>query len=259
MVLMNSGLSGPDFPNKEVFFEKNFPLGTKSRLTLRGLTTTLVLSKNSYSMAAIKNILFDLGNVLLNLNLDKTEEAFRELLQEEFEMAYLKYEADRLFEQLEVGKITPFEFIQGMRSAADVPMSDDDIIDGWNALLGDLPMARIDYLQQLSKDYNIYLLSNTNAIHIMWLNDYLREQYNMQLEDFTGLFQKHYFSFELRLRKPQKAIFEHVIQDAGIDPEATLFVDDGKPNIETASALGFQTYHHDPRIDIINSLPAKLA
>jgi putative hydrolase of the HAD superfamily len=231
----------------------------KKRLTLRRFTTTLVGSKTPLRMATIKNILFDLGNVLLNLNLDKTEEAFRDLLQEEFEMAYLKYEADRLFEQLEVGKITPFEFIQGMRSAAEVPMSDDDIIDGWNALLGDLPMARIDYLKELSQDYNIYLLSNTNAIHIMWLNDYLREQYNMRIGDFTGLFQKHYFSFELRLRKPQKAIFEHVIQDAGIDPKVTLFVDDGKVNIQTAQQLGFQTYLHDPRMDITQSLPAKLS
>jgi putative hydrolase of the HAD superfamily len=120
-------------------------------------------------------------------------------------------------------------------------------------------MARIDYLRKLSQDYNVYLLSNTNAIHIMWLNDYLREQHHLRMEDFTGLFKQHYFSFQLQLRKPQKAIFEHVIQDAGINPQATLFVDDGKANIQTAQALGFQTYLHDPKRDIIESLPAKLA
>lgn len=208
--------------------------------------------------ATIKNILFDLGNVLLDLHLDNTEEAFRDLLQEEFETAYLKYEADRLFERLEVGKISPFEFIQGMRSAAEVPMSDDDIIDGWNALLGDLPRARIDFLKEMSQEYNIYLLSNTNAIHILWLNDYLREHYDMRMEDFTKLFKKHYFSFQLQLRKPNPAIFEYVIQDAGIDPQETLFVDDGEANIKTARTLGFQTYLHKPQVDIMASLPKKL-
>lgn len=208
--------------------------------------------------AKIKNILFDLGNVLLDLHLDKTEEAFRDLLQEEFETAYLKYEADRLFERLEVGKITPFEFLQGMRSAADVPMSDDDIIDGWNALLGDLPMTRIDFLKELGKEYNIYLLSNTNAIHMLWLNDYLREQYDMRIQDFTNLFKKHYFSFQVQMRKPTKAIFDYVIRDAGIDPFLTLFVDDRKDNINTAREMGFQTYHHSPQADIISSLSERL-
>lgn len=209
-------------------------------------------------MAAIKNILFDLGNVLLDLHLDKTEEAFRDLLQEEFEDAYLKYEADRLFERLEVGKISPFEFIKGMCSAADVPMSDDDVIDSWNALLGDLPMARLDFLKQLAQNYKIYLLSNTNAIHMMWLNDYLREQYDLRMRDFTDLFSKHYFSFEIQLRKPHKAIFAYVIQDAGIDPAETLYVDDREDNIQTARELGFQTYHHNPQVDIITSLSSRL-
>lgn len=205
-------------------------------------------------MAAIKNIVFDLGNVLLDLHLEKTEEAFRDLLQEEFEYAYLKYEADRLFERLEVGKITPFEFVNGMRSAAEVPISDDDVIDSWNALLGDLPKKRIDFLKELSKDYNIYLLSNTNAIHIMWLHEYLTEQHGMSIHDFTGLFKKHYFSFQIQLRKPHKAIYEYVLDDAGLLPEETLMVDDRKDNIASAKKMGFQTFLHDPRIDITATL-----
>ena len=209
-------------------------------------------------MATIKNILFDLGNVLLDLHLDKTEETFRDLLQEEFETAYLKYEADRLFERLEAGKISPFEFIRGIASATDVPMSDDDVIDGWNALLGDLPLARIELLRQLGQNYQIYLLSNTNAIHMMWLNDYLQDNYQMSIQDFTGLFRKHYFSFQIQLCKPQAEIFEYVARDAGIQPAETLFVDDRADNIDTARQLGFQTYQHDPQVDIITALPKQL-
>ena len=209
-------------------------------------------------MTAIKNILFDLGNVLLDLHLDKTEETFRDLLQEEFETAYLKYEADRLFERLEVGKMSPFEFIRGIASATAIPVSDDDVIDGWNALLGDLPLARIELLRQLSQNYHIYLLSNTNAIHMMWLNDYLQDNYQMSIQDFTGLFHKHYFSFQIQLRKPQAEIFEYVARDAGILPAETLFVDDRADNIATARQLGFQTYQHNPQVDIITALPEQL-
>jgi putative hydrolase of the HAD superfamily len=209
-------------------------------------------------MAAIKNIVFDLGNVLLDLHLEKTEEAFRDLLQEEFEHAYLKYEADRLFERLEVGKISPFEFVNGMRSAADVPISDDDVIDGWNALLGELPKKRIDFLRDLSQKYNIYLLSNTNAIHMMWLDDYLAENYGMSIEAFIGIFKQHFFSFQIQLRKPHKAIYKYVCDKANLSPEETLMIDDREDNIASAKALGFQTYLHDPRIDITATLPREL-
>ena len=97
-------------------------------------------------MSTIKNVIFDLGNVLLDLHLNQTEEAFREILQEDFEDAYIKYESERLFERLEVGKISPFEFVNGMRSATSVPVTDDEVIDGWNAMLAGVPSARIDFL-----------------------------------------------------------------------------------------------------------------
>lgn len=209
-------------------------------------------------MSEIKNIVFDLGNVLLDLNLDKTETAFRELLQEEFETAYLKYESNRLFERLEVGRISPFEFIKGMRSATEFPITDDEVIDGWNALLGDMPQSRIDFLKELGQNYNIYLLSNTNAIHMMWLDEYLQEHYEMSIQDFTKLFKKHYFSFQVQMRKPDVDIYEHVIQDSGIDPAVSLFIDDREDNIRTAKACGFQTYLHDPRMNIASVLSKEL-
>jgi putative hydrolase of the HAD superfamily len=209
-------------------------------------------------MSEIKNIVFDLGNVLLDLNLDKTETAFRDLLQEEFETAYLKYESDRLFERFEVGRISPFEFVNGMRSAANVPITDDDVIDGWNALLGEMPKSRIDFLKDVAQHYNIYLLSNTNAIHMMWLDEYLEDNHQMKMQDFINLFKKHYFSFQIQLRKPDAKIYEYIIKDSGINPAETLFVDDRKDNIKAAKAFGFQTYLHDPRMNIASVLEQEL-
>lgn len=209
-------------------------------------------------MSEIKNIVFDLGNVLLNLNLDKTETAFRDLLQEEFETAYLKYESNRLFERLEIGRISPFEFIKGMRSATEVPLTDDEVIDGWNALLGEMPKSRIDFLKKIGQQYNIYLLSNTNAIHMMWLDEYLQDQFDMSIQDFTKLFKKHYFSFQVQMRKPDTNIYEYVIQDSGINPAETLFIDDREDNIKTAKDCGFHTYLHDPRMDVAAILPDEL-
>lgn len=209
-------------------------------------------------MSEIKNIVFDLGNVLLDLNLDKTETAFRELLQEEFETAYLKYESNRLFERLEIGRISPFEFIKGMRSATEVPITDDDVIDGWNALLVEMPKSRIDFLKEIGQKYNIYLLSNTNAIHMMWLDEYLQEHHGMSIQAFTQLFKKHYFSFQIQMRKPDIDIYQYVIQDSGINPAESLLVDDREDNIKTAKDCGFQTYLHDPRMNIAAVLPQEL-
>ena len=236
------------------FFQKL----TKVSLGFARRTSTLAVHLSLPSMSEIKNIVFDLGNVLLDLNLDKTETAFRELLQEEFENAYLKYESNRLFERLEVGRISPFEFVNGMRSAAEVPITDDEVIDGWNALLGEMPKSRIDFLKEMGKKYNIYLLSNTNAIHMMWLDEYLKEHYQMSIQDFTQLFKKHYFSFQLQMRKPDADIYKHLIEDSGINPAESLFVDDREDNIKTARACGFQTYLHDPRMNIASVLPNEL-
>ncbi len=209
-------------------------------------------------MASIKNIVFDLGNVLLDLHLNKTEEAFRELLQEDFEDAYIKYEADRLFERLEIGKLSAFEFVKGMRSATEVPLNDDEIIDGWNALLGDLPQARLDLIKELSADYKVYLLSNTNAIHIDWLGEYLEENRGISLTDFTNMFEKHYFSYELQLRKPHAAIYKHLLEDAAINPAETLFIDDREDNTTGAEQLGIQTLLFDPNQDLTSTVKAFL-
>jgi len=204
-------------------------------------------------MEKIKNIVFDLGNVLLDLNFSHTEEAFRELLQEDFEEAYLAYEAAQLFERLEIGKISPFEFVNGMRAATEVPLTDDDIIDAWNAILQGISKERLQWLKNLKADYKIYLLSNTNAIHILWLDEYLQDTHQQNLANFLDLFDAHFLSFQLKMRKPDTSIFQHVLSETGIKAAETLFIDDRQDNVATAAGLGFQTYQHAPSKEIIET------
>jgi len=102
-------------------------------------------------MEEIKNIIFDLGNVLLDLDWERTERAFRELLQEEYETALQRYESERLFEQLEVGKITPKDFVSQMQKMTRRPLNEKAIIESWNTILVDIPPHRLQWLQQLGK------------------------------------------------------------------------------------------------------------
>lgn len=195
-------------------------------------------------MKKIKNIIFDLGNVLLDLDWERTEQAFRDMLQEEYEAALLRYDSERLFELLEVGEITPKEFVRRMQQTTRRAIDEKTIIDSWNTILAELPPARLHWLQKLGRKYNLYLLSNTNAIHIEWLHGYLQERAGMTIHDFNALFIKPYYSFEINLRKPNREIYEYVLADAGLHAEETLFIDDLEENILSARTVGLQTIHH---------------
>lgn len=202
-------------------------------------------------MKEIKNIIFDLGNVLLDLDWARVERAFREMLREEYEAALARYEAERLFLQLETGKITPEAFLTRMRQVSGRPLREEEIINSWNAILVELPKRRLDWLRSLGDHYSLYLLSNTNAIHIEWLHGHLQRTADMTIQDFEGLFVKSYYSHEINLRKPDREIYEFVIADAGLPPAETLFVDDTEENILSARKTGLQTLHHRAGTEVI--------
>jgi FMN phosphatase YigB (HAD superfamily) len=108
-------------------------------------------------------------------------------------------------------------------------------------MLGDLPEERWHILEKLSDHYRIFLLSNTNAIHVPYYAGVLKQKYGTN--GYDHLFEKTYFSYELGMRKPNEDIFQHVIADARLRPEETVFIDDFLENIETARKLGFETIH----------------
>lgn len=190
----------------------------------------------------IRHIIFDLGGVLLNLDFKGVEQAFIDLGVSDFPQRYSKLKQDTLFDDLETGKITAAEFIAGIRNAAkDTPLSDQQIIDAWNAILLDFPMRRLQLLQQLRGHYDLILLSNTNEIHEVAFNKILQD--TCGINSLAHFFDKVYYSHRVGMRKPDKEIFQHILDENGFLPEHTLFIDDSPQHIETAKSLGIHTIH----------------
>ncbi|MEE4286624.1 MAG: HAD family phosphatase [Mariniphaga sp.] len=192
------------------------------------------------NLTNIKNIVFDLGNVLLNLDFDASIQAFQKLgLNSEVVNRQQAY-ADPVFYELEVGKTTPQEFRKRVRRILNNPeATDQQIDDAWCAMIHDIPAKRVQMLKELAKNYNVYLFSNTNAIHINRLHGEFREIYGIE---FPSLFVKDFYSHELHERKPDLASYTKVIELSGIIPGETLFVDDLEKNISGAEKAGLKTF-----------------
>ena len=191
-------------------------------------------------MPQTKNIIFDLGGVLLNINYNKTLQAFKELGYTNFDEMYSQYTADALFEDLETGRVSADDFYNKLLKGKEAHITEPQLAHAWNNMLLDFRTNSLQFLKELAKDYQIFLLSNTNEIHLTAFDEILKAQTGLQSID--GFFKKAYYSHRVNLRKPNKNIFEFVLQDAGIAAEETLFIDDSWNNIETAAAMGFKTH-----------------
>ena len=191
----------------------------------------------------VKNIIFDLGGVLINLNYQLTRKAFEDLGVEDFDAFYTQHAANPLFENLEVGAIEPEAFYEALREATGLTLTNSQIETAWNAMLLDFPAERLEWLSQIKNKYNIYLFSNTNAIHYdAFINIYRKVAHQLGLDlRFEHFFKTAYYSHTLGRRKPEVTAFEAVIQDANLDPAQTLFIDDTLLNIEGAQKAGLQT------------------
>jgi glucose-1-phosphatase len=192
------------------------------------------------NLTNIKNIVFDLGNVLLNLDFDASIRAFQKLgLNSEVVNKQQAY-ADPIFYELETGKTTPEEFrIQVRRILNNPEATDQQIDDAWCAMIRDIPEKRVEMLKVLAKNYDVYLFSNTNAIHIKRLHKEFREMYGIE---FPSLFVKDFYSHEIHERKPDLNSYLKVIELSGIIPAKTLFVDDLEKNILGAEKAGLKTF-----------------
>ncbi|MDX8341607.1 HAD family phosphatase [Draconibacterium sp. IB214405] len=190
-------------------------------------------------LSNIKNIIFDLGRVLLNLDFDASIKAFQKLGSQGEVLDHKNAYADPVFYNFEVGKITPPEFRSGIRNLIkDTALTDKQIDDAWYAMILDIPEYRVKKVQELSTRYNIYLFSNTNQIHIDRLLAEFKKQYGFE---FPSLFNAVYYSHEIHDRKPEISSFEKVINLSGVNPEETLFVDDLEKNIVAAEKAGLKT------------------
>ena len=191
----------------------------------------------------VKNIIFDLGGVLLNLNYHLTQKAFEDLGVDDFDAFYTQHKANPLFENLEVGAIEPEAFYEALRATTGLNLTNTQLEFAWNAMLLDFPVERLAWLDQIKSKYNIYLFSNTNAIHYKAFTSIYAQTAPMIdfNPDFNHFFKTAYYSHTLGQRKPAVAAFEAVLAKSGLDPAQTLFIDDTISNIEGAQKAGLQT------------------
>ncbi|GGD29943.1 HAD family hydrolase [Flavobacterium orientale] len=185
----------------------------------------------------INAIIFDFGDVFINLEKEAVTKAFKELGLKEWSQ-----DLDELNSKFEIGKISEIQFIEGFQK--HLPnASVDEIRKAWNAVLGDFPLYRLEFLQNLKGKYRLFLLSNTDAIHIEKFEHKVGISF---ARDFYQCFEKVYFSFEVGMRKPTEDIFKFVIQKQGLQPNKTLFIDDRKDNTDTAEKLGMVVWNLNP-------------
>jgi HAD superfamily hydrolase (TIGR01509 family) len=181
----------------------------------------------------IKNILFDLGGVLLNLDYALTVSAFRKYSPgfKSFDAVYSGHSNRKVFEDFETGLISAVDFRNEVRVLLGRELSDAAIDEAWNAMLLDFPARRVDLLKRVGKEKRIFLLSNTNEIHLKALEGKLPD-----------VFEKVYFSNRVGMRKPNADIFRYVLEENDLDAAQTLFIDDSPHHVEGAGKLGIQTY-----------------
>lgn len=186
-------------------------------------------------------IIFDLGGVILNIDYNLTSKAFRDLGFDDFDEVYSQARQSDVFDLFETGQISAGEFRDFIRSFKKC-LSDDQINNAWNTMLLDLPKERIELLKNLRKELPIYLLSNTNEIHIKAFLKIVADTFG-DANLFDSIFVNHYYSSEIGFRKPEANCFEYVIHENGLEPSKTLFIDDSIQHIHGAEQVGLKAYH----------------
>ena len=202
-------------------------------------------------MENIKSIWFDFGRVLLPLDLDKTKEAFIALgantaLQEDA----------RLFDAWERGEISRHEFYQGVKKHLKNFASLPSIRSAWNAMLLELPRENFKFVQQLKGSHQLFLVSNTNAVHIEAIKQNMGV---FRYHQFLNLFDEVFYSFEMGTRKPEAKFFEIALKQSGFNPEECLLIDDNETNIEQAKKMGIKTWLFNPETDVLEFNKLKMA
>ena len=184
-----------------------------------------------------ENIIFDLGGVIINLDIDHAFDNFSQLFGRDVRSQMIEdYPKYKFFQQYELGEIGDDEFRKSLRELANSEVDDAQLDHAWNSMLGELPAERIDWISELVKSYNVVILSNTNAIHINRFNHIFDQ--SSKFSRPGDLFHKTYYSHEISDRKPNKSCFQYVLDDFGMIPGKTVFYDDNLQNINTASELG---------------------
>lgn len=206
----------------------------------------------------IKNVIFDFGNVLFDLDLPSIERNLQQLMGSGYEQAREKLFGNRVFELYETGGMDSAEFLDQIRMSVPRPPAREVILDIWNSIFLDMPAHRFTMLQELRQKYKVFLLSNINELHERWIADYMvrvHDIHDYESRYFDGV----YFSHLIRLRKPDTAIYEYVLADAELKPEETVFFDDVEANTEGARAVGITAFLHPAGSEIADHVKRVLS
>lgn len=190
-------------------------------------------------MATIKNIIFDFGGVFIDIDYAATQQAFIDLGVEDFDQYYTQSHSNSLFTLLETGRISPENFYNELRIMSGLALTNMQMETAWNAMLGNYRLDGLAIIEALREKYAVYLFSNTNAIHYLAFTQ--SYQYIFGSKTFNNLFDFAFYSHEIGHRKPDSSAFEFVLNQFGMKPEETLFVDDSIKNIEGAKSAGLHT------------------
>lgn len=201
-------------------------------------------------MQKITTIIFDFGGVILDIDFNLMSNFFAELGVERFNEMYSQQKADHLFKHLEEGKLSEKEFYDAFRRSIQIKLTDEQIKNAWNSMLLSYREDALQTLTELRHKYKLYLLSNTNSIHLNAFTTIYQQQIGRgKLEDY---FDKVYYSHEIGLRKPDKEAYEYVVQENNLHSAEVLFIDDTIKNVEAAANLGMQTILLQPGMRIQN-------
>jgi len=185
-------------------------------------------------------IIFDFGGVIIDIDYQATINAFKKLGIVEFDELYSQAAQSDLFNAIETGRISPQHFINGLLDLLPKGTTPNQVVHAWNAMILEIPKERIEFLLNLKKTHKIYLLSNTNSIHI---DKALRAWKKASDTAIEQVFDKIYLSHEMQMRKPDMEIFEFVCSEQQLDPQRTLFIDDSIQHVEGARKSGLQAHH----------------
>lgn len=189
----------------------------------------------------IKNIVFDLGGVLIDLDFKSAINGLQKAGFSNVKEQLQAFDREGIFQKFELGDISADAFRSAIRENSIITLTDSEIDNLWNLMLLEIPREKLELILELRGKYMVYLLSNTNSIH--W--DYVcKNAFNYRGFRVNDYFEKTFLSFEMHLAKPNKAIFEKMLNDANLLPEETLFIDDSEANCKAAEEIGIHAHHY---------------
>ncbi|MFN8356436.1 MAG: HAD family phosphatase [Spirosomataceae bacterium] len=192
----------------------------------------------------IKNLIFDMGNVIIDIDPPRTMQAFADLAGVELSVVLDKIRETQLFHRHESGQIDEHELRNIFREELNGNWADAELDSCWNALLFPLPKERLHLLESLGQHFKVYLLSNTNAIHLREID---RQAQLLTGQPYETLFEQLFLSYKMGKMKPHLSIYEQTLADAGILGSESLFIDDVLDNVNAANQAGIHTIYHNPK------------